>query len=179
MNAPPSPVRRQQRYYISNVRGDIATGISLTYVPKMFNLTEDEPQPRRYSFSINTNLASWSNMGDTQNASWASVPSYSEPFTIEGPLSLISDGIGDILKSEEPATLEEKMGWFNYYTDHPMSSADASKNCIFKNAWFHETIMSINEEDMGAVHDDPFYKVAKATFGVADNICRITFIPPQ
>jgi hypothetical protein len=23
----------------------------------------------------------------------------------------------------------------------------------------------------------PFYKVAKATFGVADNICRVTFIP--
>tara|TARA_B110000977_G_scaffold83127_1_gene111065 strand:+ start:60 stop:1244 length:1185 start_codon:yes stop_codon:yes gene_type:complete len=174
---PPTPLHGKHRYYVSDVRGSIATSLKLIYTPKMFNLMDLSGCAWGYRFNINTELASWSNMGDTQNAPWAAVPSYSDQFVITGPLSLTSDGIGDIMKSEATASLEEKTGWFNYYEDHPMHSADANKTCIFKNAWFHETVMAIDPDSATAVHDDPFYKVAKSTFGVADNICRVTFIP--
>lgn len=175
INSPPTPIGGRHRYYCSNVRGEIATEVKLTYIPKMFELKD----PHR--FHLNTNLASWSNMGDSQNAKWASVPSYSKPFVIDGPLSLTSDGIGDILKSELDASSEEKTGWFNYYSDHPMNTSNPEKNNIFKNSWFHETVMGISHNESATeavlVHDDPFYRVAKLTFGVADNISRVTFMP--
>ena len=179
VEALPSPVRGRHQYYISDVRDSVAVSLKLIYKPAMFDLLDIS----EYAWglgkraTIKTELASWSNMGDTQNAPWASVPSYSEQFVITGPLSLTSDGIGDILKSEATASLEEKTGWFNYYEDHPMHSYDANKNSIFKNAWFHETVMANDPDSATTVHDDPFYKVAKSTFGVPDNICRVTFIP--
>jgi len=176
INPTPSIVRGRHQYYVSNVRSDTALSICLTYTPDMFTLKPAAVRALR-SFAPKTELASWSNMGDSQNAWWASEPSYSKQFVITGPLSLISDGIGDILKSEGDTSLDEKTDWFNYSENHPMHTANPNKNCIFKNGWFHETVMGIDEDSKETVHDDPFYEVAKATFGVADNICRVTFMP--
>ena len=166
----------KHQYYISNVRNDIALGVKLIYTPEMFNLNS-----YLHSFKVVTNLASWSNMGDIQNTAWASEPSYSEVFKIDGPLSLTSDGIGDILKSEGPANSKEKAGWFNYLPEHPMNGYSTDKNCIFKNSWFHATVMKIHDSSDSSTacspYKDLFYKVAKGTFGVPDNISRVTFIP--
>ena len=181
INSPPTPIFGKHRYYISNVRGEIAAEVTTTYTPKMFNLEDSPSYPMSRHFSLDTNLASWSNMGDMQNDTWASIPSYSKKFVIDGPLTLTSDGIGDILKSEESVTDEEKAGWFNYYDDHPMKTYDSSTCSIFKNSWFHKTFMenlsAVDGVASSSFHEDPFYRVAKKTFGAADNICRVTFIP--
>ena len=62
-----------------------------------------------------------------------------------------------------------------------MNTSNPEKNNIFKNSWFHETVMGISHNESATeavlVHDDPFYRVAKLTFGVADNISRVTFMP--
>ena len=177
IKSPPSPIGGRHLHYLSTVRGDIAMGITLTATPEMFNLKKLDKNGRRPRFSLLTGLASWSNMGDTQNPVWSSVPSYSNQFVIDGPLSLTSDGIGDILKCEVSESAVDKSGWFNFYEDHPMHGHSDEKDCTFKNSWFHKTVLETCDGEAPSWRDDPFYKIAKATFGVPDNISRVTFIP--
>lgn len=161
-------------FFHSSVRGDIALAIKYTFTPAMFELGVVYPGFGR----LTSRLACWSNMGDTQTPNWAPVPSYSKTFLVDGPLSLTSDGIGDILLAEGPTTDEEKIDWFNYYSDHPMHRYSSDKNCIFKNSWFHTTVMEdMSTDSDSASHEDTFYQLATTKFGVADNICRVTFIP--
>ena len=183
VNPVPSSIGGVNRYFQSNVRGDIAKEVCRTYTWRDFKglTTPFEFKPR---------LASWSNMGDDQLPKWSAIPSYSKQFEITGPISLMSDGIGDILMNENPSEIIDDTSWFQYYIGHPMEdtgtdpsvdtdtgvSVSITKNSLFRNSWFHATLLAQAAAETPV--EDMFYTQAKQIFGVADNISRVTFIPP-
>lgn len=165
----PMPYRGQTpQGFHATVRGDAALAIlkEHTWASDGFR-----------DVSERSELASWSNLGDTALPKFSSVPSYSETFIVDGPLSLTSDGIGDILEVEGDISPDAKVGWFLYPDGHPMKDSDPSKCAIFANSWFHSTIAVEQAKPCVSSSDDPFYKKATDLFGIADNISRITFTP--